>query len=312
VIDVHSHFIPSAYWSAVLARMAGDEAFARLAKANNLAPQPEDGPMRTIEGRIAEMTAAGVQISVLSPPPPGVAISPCDASLARRVNDELIEVAGRHSTRLRVMCTLPLPDVAASLLELDRVRASGLVRGVAVTTTATGWRLDDPAFDPLYRRLGELDFPLLAHPALESLPDVYSDFRLIAGLSPVISSSIGVLRMIYSGTLDRAPDLTVIVPHLGGLIPYLTQRLDDLAGLPDQPRPLVRYLSRRLILDTCSFHPPAFRCALETAGAPRLALGTDYPFRGSLHRAVHDVRDQQLGTADEAAVLGGNVARWFA
>ena len=292
--------------------MAGDPEFARLAHANNLVPQPDDGPMRTIAGRIAEMAAAGVQIAVLSLPPPGVAISPADASLAARVNDELAEAAASHPAQLRAMCVLPLPDVRASLRELDRVHSHELIRGVAVTTTASGWRLDDPAFDPVYRRIAELGFPLFTHPALENLPGVYSDFGLIAGLSPVVSSSLGVLRMIYSGTLDRTPGLTVIVPHLGGTIPYLVQRLDDLAGSPAHAHPLGHYLTKRLILDTCSYHPPAFRCALETAGAERMTFGTDYPFRGDLLRGVRDVQAQQLDPTAEAAILGGNVAGWFA
>jgi len=292
--------------------MAGDPGFARLAQANNLAPQPEDGPMRTTAGRIAEMAAAGVHVSVLSLPPPGVALGPADALLAASVNDQLIDAAECYPDQLRAMCVLPLPDVRASLRELERVHRHELVRGVAVTTTSSGWRLDDPAFDPIYQRIAEFGFPLFAHPALEELPDAYADFRLTAGLSPVVSSSLGVLRLIYSGTLDRVQDLTMIVPHLGGTIPYLVQRLDDLAGHPAQARPLARYLIRRLILDTCSYHPPAFRCALETVGAARMALGTDYPFRGDLLRGVRDVRAQQLDPDAEAAVLGGNVARWFA
>ena len=292
--------------------MAGDPEFARLAQANNLAPQPEEGPMRTTAERIAEMAEAAVQISILSLPPPGVAISPGDVSLAVSVNDQLVEAAARHPAQLRAMCVLPLPDVRASLQELERVHGHELIRGVAVTTTSSGWRLDDPAFDPIYRRIAELNFPLFTHPALENLPDVYTDFRLIAGLSPVMSSSLGVLRMIYSGTLDRTPGLTVIVPHLGGMIPYLVQRLDDLAGPRGQARPLAHYLTKRLILDTCSYHPPAFRCALETVGAERMTLGTDYPFRGDLLRGVRDVRAQQLGPGAETAVLGGNIAHWFA
>jgi predicted TIM-barrel fold metal-dependent hydrolase len=85
-----------------------------------------------------------------------------------------------------------------------------------------------------------------------------------------------------------------------------------LAGSPAQARPLAHYLSQRLILDTCSYHPPAFRCALDTVGAGRMALGTDYPFRGDLLRGVRDVRAQHLSPDAETAVLGGNVARWFA
>ena len=69
---------------------------------------------------------------------------------------------------------------------------------------------------------------------------------------------------------------------------------------------------RRLIFDTCSYHPPAFRCSADTVGIGRLAFGTDYPFRGSLGRAVDDVRSQHLREDDEAAVLGRTVAHWFA
>ena len=201
--------------------------------------------------------------------------------------------------------------MAASLVELGRVAAHDLVRGLAVTTNAQHWQLDDRAFDVIYERIAGLGFPLLAHPALEPLPAVYADFALTATVSPVVSSTLGVLRMIYSGTFDRVPGLTVIVPHLGGIIPYLMQRLADL-GRSQARHPLPHYLATNLILDTCSYYPPAFRCALDTVGSARLALGTDYPFRGSLARAVADVRSSQLGPAAEAAVLGGNVARWFA
>jgi predicted TIM-barrel fold metal-dependent hydrolase len=311
VIDVHSHFIPPAYWSAVRARMASEPSFAALATANNLSPQPEDGPMRTLAGRIGEMDEAGVTISVLSLPPPGAAIRYGDAGLVRGINDELIEAAGQFPGRLRVLCALPLPDVAASLAELGRVSARELVRGVAVTTNTQHWKLDDGGLDPVYQQIATLGFPVLAHPALEPLPASYADFALTATVSPVVSSTLGVLRMIYGGTFDRVEGLTVIVPHLGGMIPYLMQRLADLGSSPAR-HPLPHYLARNLILDTCSYHPPAFRCALDTVGSGRLALGTDYPFRGSPGRAVSDVRSRQLGPAAEAAVLGGNVAHWFA
>jgi predicted TIM-barrel fold metal-dependent hydrolase len=311
VIDVHSHLIPAAYWAAVTERISADPSFAALATANNLSPQPADGPMRTLAARLREMDAAGVDVSVLSLPPPGAAIRPADAGLASAINDGLIEAAGQFPDRLRVLAVLPLPDTGASLAELDRLCGHELVRGVAVTTTAGGWRLDDPRLHPVLRRLSELDFPLLAHPALEPLPDVYTDFALTASVSPVVSSTIGVLRMIYAGTLDHVPGLTVIVPHLGGTIPYLMQRLADLGRASACAHDLPYYLARNLILDNCSYHPPAFRCALDTVGAARLCLGTDYPFRGALRRAVDDVRSQALPAGEESAILGGNVARWF-
>jgi aminocarboxymuconate-semialdehyde decarboxylase len=119
-----------------------------------------------------------------------------------------------------------------------------------------------------------------------------------------------VVRLIFSGMLDRVPDLDVIVPHLGGTLPYLTQRFVDM-GHGDAELDVAHYLRHRLWLDTCSYHPPAFRCAVDTAGADRIVLGTDFPFRGSLQRAVDDVVANAPGPDARAAILGGTASRWF-
>ncbi len=312
IIDVHSHFIPEPYWEAIQTRIAADPAFADLATRNNLVPQPEGGPMRDVRVRIKDMDDAGVAISVLSLPPPGVVISPGDAALAKKVNDALVDAAALEPRRFRAMCVLPLPDVEASLAELDRALAHPLIRGVALTTDSQHWRLDDEELLPIYRRLADADRPLFVHPALEPLPAVYAEYALTASVAAVVSSSLGVLRMIYSGMLDREPRLTVIMPHLGGVIPYLAQRLSDLGGRQLSAQPLSHYLERRLLFDTCSYHPPAFRCAVDTVGASRLVLGTDYPFRGSIRRAVDDVRANELDPAAERGVLGATVSHWFA
>ena len=50
---------------------------------------------------------------------------------------------------------------------------------------------------------------------------------------------------------------------------------------------------------------------METAGAGRLVLGTDYPFRGSLARGVDDVMHNAAVPEARAAILGATAARWF-
>ena len=82
-------------------------------------------------------------------------------------------------------------------------------------------------------------------------------------------------------------------------------------GKGDGAHDMPHYLRTRLFLDTCSYHPPAFHCALETAGAGRLVLGTDYPFRGPLVRGVEDVRANAPDAESCAAILGGTASRWF-
>ena len=118
----------------------------------------------------------------------------------------------------------------------------------------------------------------------------------------MFSSTAGAARFMLSGMLDRLPDLIVIVPHLGGTLPYLAQRLVDQNGRGEAEHNILEYLQTRIWLDSCSYHPPALKCALETVGPDRILLGSDYPFRGSVARAVDDV-------TDEPALLHDNVER---
>ena len=126
----------------------------------------------------------------------------------------------------------------------------------------------------------------------------------------MVSSSLSAARMILSGRLDQVPDLHLIVPHLGGVLPYLTQRFADF-GQALAANDFGWYLRHRLYFDTCSFHPPAFRCAVETCGVGRLIMGTDYPIRGPLQRAVDDITSTLSDDKERAGVLGATAGQWF-
>jgi predicted TIM-barrel fold metal-dependent hydrolase len=310
VIDVHSHFMPPGYTARVA--QAIDRDPPQLASVLGRIRQPA-APMTDLQIRLDEMERSGVTISVLSLPPPGVTVGDPAArgDLARLANDEFLEAAGQHTGRLAVLVALPLPDVEASLAELDRVAGHVCACGINLqASTADGWTIDDPAFLPVYLRAAELGLPVLVHPAIETLPPAWTDFLLGATLAPMVSSSLSVARLILSGRLDQIPDLQVIVPHLGGVLPYLTQRFADF-GRRDATHDFDWYLRERLFYDTCSYHPPAFRCALDTCGVDRLILGTDYPVRGPLQRGVDDIQTALVSEAERRLVLGVTASRWF-
>jgi len=310
VIDVHSHWVSPAY--AATARPQIDKM--PTAQAAILRSVREaSGPVADLSIRLEEMDRDDIDVSVLSLPPPGVTLgAPSDRpALASLANDEFLEAADAHPRRLAVLLALPLPDVDASLGELERVAGRKGARGLNLQcVTSEGWTLDDPAFVPIYRRAAELGLPALAHPAIEPLPDAWTDFLLQGTLAPVTSSSLGVARMVLSGLLDQVPSFEVIVPHLGGVLPYLAQRFADF-GNQQAEHDLPWYLRHRLYFDTCSYHPPAFRCAVDTCGVDRLVMGTDYPIRGPIRRAVDDIRAALPDDADARQVLGTTAARWF-
>ena len=310
MIDVHSHWVSAGYVDRVRTLLASSPpALATMLRSIS---SPSEA-LTSLPARVSEMDRAGAEVSVLSLPPPGVIIGPLGerAELCRLANDDCLEAASAHPGRFCVLVAIPLPLVDESLAELDRVARHPLARGVNLQTAAAeGWTIDHPSLEPVFTRAAELGLPVLSHPAIEPLLPAWGDFMLGATLAPMVSSSLGVARIVLSGTLDRIPGLDVIVPHLGGVLPYLTQRFDDFG--PQQARqPLSWYLRHRLYLDTCSFHPPAFRCAVETSGVDRLVVGTDYPIRGPLQRARDDVTSALTDPDEQARVLRGTARRWF-
>jgi predicted TIM-barrel fold metal-dependent hydrolase len=312
IIDVHTHHVPDGYRRLLNELAAGGglspDQLTSLAPVLG-APELADA----CRDHLAQMDATGVDISVVAVPPPAATVGDAAArsALASTANDELVDLATANRGRFAIALTLPLPHPEACLAEVSRLGSHEVVRGVSVPTCSQEWTPDDASLEPVWRTCAELGLPLLLHPAIEPSPAAWERWLLRASLGPMTSSSLGCARLALSGMLDRVPTLDVIVPHLGGTLPYLTQRFVDF-GNGDAEHDLRHYLSERLWRDTCSYHPPAMQCAIATAGIDRLMLGTDHPYRGPIARGLADVRTALSDDAQVATVLGATAARWFA
>ena len=125
-----------------------------------------------------------------------------------------------------------------------------------------------------------------------------------------VEDTISIMHLITRGIPARYPDITIINSHLGGALPMLLQRADDQYRweAPDTPeRPSVA--ARRMWYDTVGHgHVPALRCAIDSFGADRLLLGTDFPYENgdTFIRAVDYINDPQIGTDAACAILDQN------
>jgi predicted TIM-barrel fold metal-dependent hydrolase len=313
-IDVQGHYMPPAHLDSLTIAVDGDPAFAR--SAGIVASLGRNGsPVASLgEQRVALLDAAGIDVQVISVLPPGVVFGPeaGRAELAATANDGLIEAASEHPARFRVLVTLPLPDVDASLAEIDRVGSHPLVRGVCINADSTDWTLDEPRFDALYLRLAERGLLCALHPCVEDLPNAYNAYGLASSAGAMVSTTLTGLRLILSGMLDRVPGLDLVIPHLGGTIPYMTQRVMDLNGRGDAELDLSEYLRTRIWTDSCSSWHPALQCAIDTFGPDRIMLASDFPFRGPLEACVRDIETAEIPAETRHAILEGTALRWFA
>jgi 6-methylsalicylate decarboxylase len=102
----------------------------------------------------------------------------------------------------------------------------------------------------------------------------------------------------------------IICSHLGGALPMIPLRADDHVAweAPDTPeKPSLAV--RRMWYDTVSHcHAPALRCAIDSFGADRILLGTDFPYEDgdTFVRAVAYIDDAASSPAQALAIRETN------
>jgi predicted TIM-barrel fold metal-dependent hydrolase len=309
LIDIQTHYAPPA--AAGILRSYGERTGLIVA---GLAPALSgSSPIFGSEERLREMDAAGIDVSVLSFAPIGAIDDPAvRIDLCRAANDGLLEMCAAHPGRFVAAAMLPLPDADAAFAELARIGNDDRIRAVQIVAQTALYRLDELGLDDLFRAVADSRLPLIVHPSagIADLAAEFDAYGLSSGMHAMVSNALLAARMIQSGMLDRIPGLDLIVTHLGGILPFLADRLDSRNTGPSAFPPS-HYLRSRLWFDACGYPAgPALRCALETVGTARMMIGSDWPSR-PIGAALQAVRDLRLGEEATRAILGGNAARWF-
>ncbi|HEV2475873.1 MAG TPA: amidohydrolase family protein [Candidatus Dormibacteraeota bacterium] len=253
------------------------------------------------------------QVLVLAVPPledvgpPGIA-----ADFARMANEEMASLVARHPDRFAgFVASLPLNDVEASLLEMDRAAGDLGALGVQVFTNVQGAPLDDPRFEPLFARVERLDRAVWLHPTRKLEPN----YGLWWSLGWPYETAAALSRLVYSGVMERHPGLKVIAHHGAGMVPHFSARLAMGPGYREVkdtlPRPPLDYF-RMFFADTALFGAPhAVRCVLEFFGPSHVLFGTDTPLGPSnaIEATIEDVEAARLDSAQQDAVFAGNARR---
>jgi gamma-resorcylate decarboxylase len=247
------------------------------------------------ERRLEAMDGAGIEMAVLSLASNGIQdVLDADraAGLARECNDALGQIVATHPDRYAGFAALPMQDVDAAAAELDRAVTTLGFKGALVNgyssagSPENGLYYDDPRYDPLWERFWALDVPLYLHPR-DPLPDqrrIYSGREQLLGPSWAFGAETAVhaLRMLVGGVFDRFPDLTVVLGHLGELLPFAIRRLEQRLSRRsdvDLARPASAYLRENFYLTTSgNYHTPSLIGILLELGADRLMFAADYPF----------------------------------
>jgi predicted TIM-barrel fold metal-dependent hydrolase len=269
-IDVHAHYMPEPFLG--LARRFSHISAAMLA----------DDSTERVAARLRLMDTAGIRMQILSPPPTPYIETEEDAVLkARLSNDLMAELVQRHPARFAAYASLPLPHVEASLREMERTRNQHGMLGVTLLCACLGTSVADPRFEPLYAEMNRHETVLFLHPCVNGICSaMVNDYGLASSVGTSLEDALVVMHMIVERIPHRYPKIKMIVPHFGGPLAMLLNRLDNQlpADHPDLPEP-PSVTARRFWFDTVGHGSrAALLCAHEAFGTERLVAGSDYPF----------------------------------
>lgn len=262
------------------------------------------------------------QVLVLAVPPveevgpPKVA-----AEFARIANDEMAALVQLHPDRfVGFAAALPLNDTEESLREIDRVVTDLGALGVQMFTNMQGIPIDHPRFDPILSRMESIQRMVWLHPTRNAKwPDYASeresDYGLWWSLGWPYETAAALSRLVYSGQMERHPDLRVLAHHGGGMVPHFSSRLAMGPGYRQTKDTLKRApleYFRRFYADTALFGAAhAVRCAIDFFGPDHVLFGTDMPLGppDCVETTISNLEALQLSKRDLSLVFAGNASR---
>jgi predicted TIM-barrel fold metal-dependent hydrolase len=308
IIDVHAHYQPRAL----------NEFMERFGRSTVVPSVPWTDTAEHVEERLRLMRVAGVRMQILSPGTAhyfGNRASACQA--AQIINDTFASLIAQYPTQLAGFVSLPLPHIDASLRELERATQLRGMVGVTLHCSILNKSVAAKEFDPIYEELNRRRAVLFLHPCRNGICSSFiNDFQLAEAVGTSVEDTLAVVHMIVRRLPHRYPHIRVIVPHVGGLLPMLLNRLDN--QLPKAHGDLAESPSvtaRRFWYDTISHGSiAALRCACEAFGAERLLPGSDYPFllfHEQYGRAFTYVESAGLPSADVDRILRSNADTLF-
>jgi predicted TIM-barrel fold metal-dependent hydrolase len=299
-IDTHHHIYPPKYIA---------DAHDQIARATHVHfPRIKAW---TPEQSLEAMDRDGIATSIVS-------ISPslwfgdiaATRKIAREWNEYAADLERRHPGRFAVFAVLPLPDVEASLREIEHALDTlGAVGFGLVTNFGDKWPGDQafaPVFDELNRRKAVVYFHPTDSPAFDGiLPDVPSPM-----IEFPFDSTRAIVSLLFGGTFTRCADIRWIFSHGGGALPMLAARI---TGITKNRKDLTARVPNGVMAELKKLYydiagvidPIPFNAIRSLVGPSQLLFGTDYPF-WSPNVAVKVLDDLGVTGVEREAIERGN------
>ena len=291
-IDIYTHILPPKYKEALFKKADPGFYSGGWDRVINGTPALFDLETRLrviekYEGLLHVLTVAAPAIEVVAGPEKAV-------YLAKLANDEMAELTAKYPDKfISAIANLPMNNIDAALREVDRTINDLKFKGVQIYTPINGKPLDSPEFIPLYEKMSQYDLPIWIHPERgRNVPDYstenHSRYFIYQMFGWPYETTAAMARLVFSGILEKYPNIKFITHHCGAMIPFFDQRMaggQDYAEVHLKAKwkqtlniPPIEYF-RRFYADTALNGSTAgLMCGYAFFGATRIVFATDFPY----------------------------------
>ena len=329
-IDAFNHFFPKRFFEGFL-----DTPAARKDMGKRVRGIPA---LHDLGQRLAIVDSFADYSQVLSLAMPAIdrLWSPEQApEWAKIGNDELAELAAKHSGHFPgYAASLPMNAPEAAVREAERALNNG-ANAIQLHTNVDGAPLDEERFLPIFEVIEKSGKPILLHPIrtremADYRNEKHSRYEINSVIGWPFETGAALARLVFSGVIDRFPDLKIITHHLGGIIPYFEGRVAhswDQLGVrtSDEDYSLIlKRLKKRPFDYFKGFYGDT---ALAGARAPTICgisfftpdhvlFASDCPFdpekgKGYIRATIEVMESLDLPRADMEKICHGNAERMF-
>lgn len=263
---------------------------------------------------LKSMDEGKVDIALISPNIPDPGFLPPDkaAELCVKLNEETQEISDHSHGRFFGIGLLPWHDPAEAVKEVAHVKNLGM-KGVMLFSRNADLQVDDKQLEVIYDAVEAAGLPVLIHPTVPMWADAIGDYGMVAANSFVIDTAFAFLRLVYGGIMDRHPQMKVVMPHAGGVLPFLDGRLAPARDMvPEGEARNVKEVmfSEQAWFDLANHSPHILGYFKNYLGLSRAMYATDYPFAS---HAMATALQERMGFTEEElkAVNWENANRLF-
>ena len=327
-IDAHTHILPNEMPNWTEKFGYGDFIWMKENEANRAKADMMKGNQffRTVEEncwnadvRIPEYEQFNTQVQVVCTVPVMFsywAKAKDTLDLSRFLNDHIADLQVRFPKNYVGLGTVPMQDADLAIQEMERLKHDLNIPGIQIGSNINDKNLSEPEFFPIFEAAERLGMSIMIHPwemmGFSSMEKYWLPW--LVGMPAETSRAMASL--IFSGTMEKLPNLRVMLSHAGGSFIPTIGRLEhgfncrpDLVQIDNQVNPR-EYLGKFWV-DCITHDIDMLKYIVKAVGSEKVCLGTDYPFPLGDLEIGKFIEDSDLPQQDIDNIFSQSTLDWL-